>query len=106
VTTACIISFSCASVLAYLTKNERYTRTREYMAIVKQAWTSREPFDHDRPHYRFADFVSDIFPVQQPRPRVSFGGSSPAAYQPAARRPTATACGASRSRTQPGRSNR
>jgi alkanesulfonate monooxygenase len=65
----------------YLTKDERYTRTREYMAIVKQAWTSREPFDHDGPHYRFADFVSDVFPVQQPRPRVSFGGSSPAAYQ-------------------------
>jgi len=65
----------------YLTKDERYTRTREYMAIVKQAWTSRTPFDHEGPHYRFADFVSDIFPVQQPRPRVSFGGSSPAAYQ-------------------------
>ena len=65
----------------YLTKDERYARTRECMAIVKQAWTSREPFDHEGPHYRFANFVSDIFPVQQPRPRVSFGGSSPAAYQ-------------------------
>jgi alkanesulfonate monooxygenase len=51
------------------------------MEIVKKAWTSREPFDHDGPHYRFADFVSDVFPVQQPRPRLSFGGSSPAAYQ-------------------------
>jgi alkanesulfonate monooxygenase len=65
----------------YLTHDERYTRTGEYMAIVKQAWTSREPFDHDGPHYRFADFVSDVFPLQQPRPRLSFGGSSPAAYQ-------------------------
>jgi len=65
----------------YLTKDERYERTREYMAIVKQAWTSRVPFDHDGRHYKFADFVSDVFPVQQPRPRVSFGGSSPAAYR-------------------------
>ena len=65
----------------YLSKDERYERTREYMAIVKQAWTSREPFDHDGKHYKFADFVSDVFPVQQPRPRVSFGGSSPAAYR-------------------------
>jgi len=65
----------------YLTHDERYARTRECMAIVKQAWTSREPFDHDGPHYRFADFVSDVFPVQQPRPRLSFGGSSAAAYQ-------------------------
>ena len=65
----------------YLSKDERYERTREYMAIVKQAWTSREPFDHDGRHYKFADFVSDVFPVQHPRPRVSFGGSSPAAYR-------------------------
>src|ERR1700729_2858204 len=50
------------------------------MAIVKRAWTSREPFDHDGRHYQFADFVSDVFPVQQPRPKVSFGGSSAAAY--------------------------
>jgi alkanesulfonate monooxygenase len=65
----------------FLTHDERYARTRECMAIVKQAWTSREPFDHDGPHYRFADFVSDVFPVQEPRPRLSFGGSSAAAYQ-------------------------
>jgi len=51
------------------------------MAIVKQAWTSREPFDHAGAHYTFADFVSDVFPVQVPRPRLSFGGSSPAAYR-------------------------
>ncbi|MCE6996756.1 LLM class flavin-dependent oxidoreductase [Saccharothrix sp. S26] len=65
----------------YLTKDERYSRTEEYIRIVKKAWTSREPFDHEGEHYKFADFVSDVFPVQQPRPRVSFGGSSPAAYK-------------------------
>jgi alkanesulfonate monooxygenase len=65
----------------FLTKDERYDRTREYIAIVKKAWTSHEPFDHEGAHYRFADFVSDTFPVQQPRPGVSFGGSSPAAYR-------------------------
>ena len=64
----------------YLTKDQRYGRTREYIQIVKKAWTSREPFDWDGEHYRFADFVSDTFPVQQPRPDVSFGGSSEAAY--------------------------
>ncbi len=65
----------------FLTHDERYARTGEYMAIVKQAWTSREPFDHAGAHYTFADFVSDVFPVQEPRPRLSFGGSSPAAYR-------------------------
>jgi alkanesulfonate monooxygenase len=64
----------------FLTKDERYSRTREYIQIVKRAWTSDKPFDHDGEHYKFADFVADIRPVQQPRPDVSFGGSSPAAY--------------------------
>jgi alkanesulfonate monooxygenase len=65
----------------YLTHDERYGRTRECIQIIKQAWTSREPFDYTGQYYHFADFVSDVFPVQQPRPRVSFGGSSSAAYQ-------------------------
>ncbi|GGO95375.1 LLM class flavin-dependent oxidoreductase [Wenjunlia tyrosinilytica] len=64
----------------FLTKDERYSRTREYISVVKKIWTTHEPFDHEGEHYRFEDFVSDTFPVQQPRPRVSFGGSSPAAY--------------------------
>lgn len=63
-----------------LTKDERYARTREYIGIVKKIWTTHEAFDHEGEHYRFHDFVSDVFPVQQPRPGVSFGGSSPAAY--------------------------
>ncbi|WP_330287778.1 LLM class flavin-dependent oxidoreductase [Streptomyces sp. NBC_00576] len=63
-----------------LTKDERYARTREYIGLVKKIWTTHEPFDHEGDHYRFHDFVSDVFPVQQPRPNVSFGGSSPAAY--------------------------
>jgi alkanesulfonate monooxygenase len=64
----------------FLTKDARYSRTREYIQIVKKGWTSREPFDHEGEHYSFTDFVSDVFPVQEPRPSVSFGGSSPAAY--------------------------
>ncbi|NLU66169.1 LLM class flavin-dependent oxidoreductase [Streptomyces sp. HNM0574] len=63
-----------------LGKDERYARTREYIEIVKKVWTRHEPFDHEGAHYRFHDFVSDVFPAQQPRPGVSFGGSSPAAY--------------------------
>ena len=64
----------------FLTKDQRYGRTREYIQILKQAWTRHEPFDYAGEHYRFADFVSDVFPVQQPRPAISFGGSSDAAY--------------------------
>src|SRR3954454_19784603 len=64
----------------YLGKDTRYERTREYIQIVKRAWTADAPFDFDGQHYQIKDFVSDIFPVQQPRPRISFGGSSAAAY--------------------------
>lgn len=64
----------------FLTKDERYARTREAIRIIKRAWTSHEPFDHEGTYYRFHDFVSDTFPEQRPHPRVSFGGSSPAAY--------------------------
>lgn len=64
----------------FLTHDERYARTLEYIQILKQAWTSHAPFDHDGAHFRFTDFVSDVFPVQQPRPSISFGGSSDAAY--------------------------
>jgi len=50
------------------------------MSIVKRVWTERRPFDHDGEHYRFADFVANVFPWQSPRPLLSFGGSSDAAY--------------------------
>jgi alkanesulfonate monooxygenase len=64
----------------FLGHDARYDRTREYIEIVKRAWTSHEAFDHEGTHYRFRDFVADVFPVQQPHPLVSFGGSSEAAY--------------------------
>lgn len=64
----------------FLGHDERYDRTQEYIQIVRKVWTTHEPFDHEGTHYRFADFVSDIFPVQDPHPPISFGGSSDAAY--------------------------
>jgi alkanesulfonate monooxygenase len=64
----------------FLTHDERYDRTREYIQIVKQVWGAREPFAHRGTYYEFTDFVADVFPVQEPRPMISFGGSSDAAY--------------------------
>ncbi|GAA2167193.1 alkanesulfonate monooxygenase [Humibacillus xanthopallidus] len=64
----------------HLDKDARYARTREFIQVLKQAWTSDEPFDFAGEHYRFEGFLSDIKPLQSPRPRISFGGSSPAAY--------------------------
>ena len=64
----------------FLRHDERYDRTREYIQIVKRVWSEREPFDHSGTYYQFSDFVADVFPVQAPRPMISFGGSSDAAY--------------------------
>jgi alkanesulfonate monooxygenase len=64
-----------------LPKDQRYDRTREAIQIYKRAWTETEPFDFHGEHYSFDDFVLDARPVQQPRPRISFGGSSEAAYK-------------------------
>jgi alkanesulfonate monooxygenase len=64
-----------------LTHDERYSRTHEYIQIVKKVWENHKPFDHEGEHYRFYDFVADVFPVQEPRPQISFGGSSDAAYE-------------------------
>jgi len=64
-----------------LPKDQRYARTREAIQIYKQAWTSREPFDFHGEHYDFSDFVLDVEPAQKPRPMISFGGSSKAAYE-------------------------
>ncbi|MFC4942185.1 LLM class flavin-dependent oxidoreductase [Pseudonocardia sp. GCM10023141] len=64
-----------------LPKDQRYARTREAIQIYKKAWTSREPFDFHGEHYDFSDFVLDVEPAQQPRPQISFGGSSAAAYR-------------------------
>jgi alkanesulfonate monooxygenase len=64
-----------------LPKDQRYARTREAIQIMKRAWTEFEPFDFHGEHYSFDDFVLDVEPVQKPRPRISFGGSSEAAYR-------------------------
>jgi alkanesulfonate monooxygenase len=64
----------------YLTKSERYERSDEYIQILRKAWTSPEPFDHDGKHYRFEGFHSEIRPYQDSIP-VSVGGSSEDAYR-------------------------
>jgi len=64
-----------------LPKDRRYDRTREAIQIFKRAWTERSPFDFHGEHYSFDDFVLDVEPAQKPRPKISFGGSSAAAYK-------------------------
>jgi alkanesulfonate monooxygenase len=65
----------------YLSKDERYGRTDEYLDILKQAWTSDAPFSYQGTHYQLEDFYSEVRSPQQPRITLYFGGSSEAAYR-------------------------
>jgi alkanesulfonate monooxygenase len=64
----------------YLTKDERYTRTEEYIKILRRAWTDTTPWSHEGRFYRFENFIAGFRPVNGTIP-VSVGGSSDAAYR-------------------------
>jgi alkanesulfonate monooxygenase len=69
----------------YLGHDERYERTDEYLSVVKQTWTSTEPFDFEGRHYRLKDNISSVKPLQrlngQPHVPIFFGGSSDSAIR-------------------------
>jgi len=64
----------------YLTKDQRYDRTEEFVAVLRRAWTETTPWDHDGQYYTFENFVAGYRPVNGTVP-VSIGGSSAAAYR-------------------------
>ena len=37
----------------FLLHDDRYRRTDEYLSLMRRMWRSPEPFDHERPFYRF-----------------------------------------------------
>jgi alkanesulfonate monooxygenase len=65
----------------YLTKDERYDRTDEYLDLLKLTWTSEAPFSYQGRHYRVEDSYAAVRAEQEPRIPVYFGGSSDAAYR-------------------------
>jgi alkanesulfonate monooxygenase len=69
----------------YLSHDERYARTDEYVAVLREIWTSPTPFDHEGRFYRFNGGFSEVKPLQQPHIPIFFGGSSDAAIAVAGR---------------------
>src|SRR5579859_4223892 len=63
----------------YLSKDERYARTDEYLDILQRAWTSAAPFSYAGTYYRLENFAPEVRPYQQPRIPIYFGGASEAA---------------------------
>jgi alkanesulfonate monooxygenase len=64
----------------FLTKEQRYERTAEYIRILRRAWQSAEPFDFDGKYYQFKGFSNAVRPVRGTIP-ISVGGSSDDAYR-------------------------
>ena len=65
----------------YLSKDERYARTDEYLDIVRMAWTSGQPFSYHGKYYQVEDHQSGVRSAQEQGIRLYFGGSSEAAYR-------------------------
>ncbi|MEQ8736126.1 MAG: LLM class flavin-dependent oxidoreductase [Rhodospirillaceae bacterium] len=65
----------------FLTKEVRYERSCEYVAVMKQMWSNEEPFDHDGKFYRFNGGFAAVKPVQKPGVTVFWGGSSDKALE-------------------------
>lgn len=63
----------------FLTKDERYARTDEYLSVLTRTWTEPEPFSHHGRFYRVEDAQAEVRPAH--RIPVYFGGSSEAAYR-------------------------
>jgi alkanesulfonate monooxygenase len=66
----------------FLSHDERYARTGEFLAVVRGAW-SGQPFDFAGQHYRVTG--ATVMRPPDPAPEIYFGGSSPAAGPVAAR---------------------
>ncbi|HEX4087509.1 MAG TPA: LLM class flavin-dependent oxidoreductase [Trebonia sp.] len=65
----------------FLSKDERYARTDEYLDIVRLAWTSDQPFSYQGTYYQVEDHQSGVRSAQENGIRLYFGGSSEAAYR-------------------------
>ena len=65
----------------YLTKDQRYLRSREYVEVMKRIWSEPEPFDHSGDCYRFEGAYGAVKPSRPDAIPVFWGGSSPGAIE-------------------------
>ncbi len=65
----------------YLSHDDRYARTDEYLDVVKQTWSAPKPFDHAGRFYKVENSFAQIKPLNGPQLPVYFGGSSDAAIE-------------------------
>ncbi|KAI1691201.1 luciferase-like monooxygenase domain-containing protein [Ditylenchus destructor] len=66
---------------SHIGKDERYARTDEYLSVVRQEWTSEQPFDFKGTYYQVEGAHSTVKSPQQPHIPLYFGGASKAAIE-------------------------
>jgi alkanesulfonate monooxygenase len=69
----------------FLSHEERYRRTDEYVGLLRQAWTAEAPFDHHGAYYQVENAFARVKPLQKPCIPIYFGGSSDIAIEFAAK---------------------
>lgn len=65
----------------YLTKDERYLRSAEYVGIMRQIWGASAPVSHQGEYYRFENALSNLRPVKSGGIPIYWAGSSPLALE-------------------------
>lgn len=65
----------------FLSHDERYARTDEYLTLLRRVWTEDQPFDHEGSYYKVKGATSEVKPLQQPYVPIFFGGASGPALQ-------------------------
>ncbi|RYF25846.1 MAG: LLM class flavin-dependent oxidoreductase, partial [Comamonadaceae bacterium] len=65
----------------FLSHDERYARTDEYLTLLRRVWTEPQPFDHQGTYYQVKGATSEVKPLQQPYVPIFFGGASGPALQ-------------------------
>ena len=69
----------------FLSHDERYARTDEYLGLLRRVWGEDKPFDHEGRYYRAKGVWSEVKPLQQPHIPIYFGGASAPALEVAGR---------------------
>ncbi len=65
----------------FLSHDERYARSDEFLDVVKKTWSADGAWDHEGPHYRHIGQNASVRPVHDQHLPIYFGGSSDAAIE-------------------------
>ncbi len=76
----------------FLSHDERYRRTGEYMKVFRRVLTSTAPFDYEGEFYTFNQAFSDVHPYRESGIPMYFGGQSDAALPVAGEHADVFAC--------------